>query len=75
MKQTPKLDNRLESTETPEYAERLVRLQTVWWKRLLNVQAIYGWNLMRLEPGLCLEIGCGIGRNLHHLRDSGIGVD
>jgi len=62
-------------TSGADYAERLVALQQVWWKRLLNVQAPYGWNLRRLEPGRCIEIGCGIGRNLAHLRGKGVGVD
>ena len=47
----------------------------VWWKRLLDVQAPYRWNLQRLKPGYTLEIGCGIGRNLMHLRGQGIGID
>jgi 2-polyprenyl-3-methyl-5-hydroxy-6-metoxy-1,4-benzoquinol methylase len=62
-------------TSGADYAERLVALQQVWWKRLFNVQAPYGWNLRRLNPGRCLEIGCGIGRNLAHLRGNGVGVD
>jgi SAM-dependent methyltransferase len=62
-------------TSGAEYADRLVALQRVWWKRLLNVQAPYGWNLRRLGPGRCLEIGCGIGRNLDHLKGKGVGVD
>lgn len=62
-------------TESPEYAERLARLQGVWWKRLLDVQAPYRWNLRRLCPGFTLDVGCGIGRNLEHLRGGGVGVD
>jgi SAM-dependent methyltransferase len=57
------------------YTRRLVRLQTVWWKRVLDVQAPYRWNLRSLRPGLTLEIGCGIGRNLLHLRGQGVGID
>lgn len=57
-----------------EYAERLERLQTPRWKRLVNVQAPYGWNLRRLKPGRMLDIGCGIGRNLAHVPNS-VGVD
>src|SRR5262245_7515058 len=58
-----------------EYTERLLRLQSVRWKRVLDVQAPYRWNLRRLEPGFTLEIGCGIGRNLLHLRGNGVGTD
>jgi 2-polyprenyl-3-methyl-5-hydroxy-6-metoxy-1,4-benzoquinol methylase len=64
-----------EATRTEEYAARLVRLQTTWWKRLLDVQAPFRWNLRRLEPGFTLDIGCGIGRNLQHLNGHGVGVD
>lgn len=65
------------STSTAEkaYTERLIRKQMVWWKRLIDVQAPYRWNLRRLQPGFTLEVGCGIGRNLLHLRGHGIGVD
>jgi SAM-dependent methyltransferase len=62
-------------TRDREYAERLIRLQTARWKRLLHVQAPYGWNLRRLHPGVVLEIGCGIGRNLMHLRGNAVGLD
>jgi SAM-dependent methyltransferase len=57
------------------YNRRLIDKQTAWWKRLLKVQAPYRWNLRRLEPGLTLDIGCGIGRNLLHLGGRGVGVD
>ncbi len=63
------------STLGEAYTERLVRKQMVWWKRLLDVQAPYRWNLRRLEPAFTLEIGCGIGRNLLHLKGQGVGVD
>ena len=62
-------------TQDPEYARRLLRLQTAGWKRLLRVQAPYHWNLRRLEPGRCLEIGCGIGRNLQALSPDSVGLD
>lgn len=61
--------------EDREYADRLVQLQEVRWKRLLDVQAPYRWSLRRLELGFTLEIGCGIGRNLAHLHGNAIGVD
>jgi len=63
------------STLGEAYTERLVRKQMVWWKRLFDVQAPYRWNLRRLEPAFTLEIGCGIGRNLLHLKGQGVGVD
>jgi 2-polyprenyl-3-methyl-5-hydroxy-6-metoxy-1,4-benzoquinol methylase len=64
-----------EATRTEEYAARLVRLQTAWWKRWLDVQAPFRWNLRRLDPGFTLDIGCGIGRNLEHISGHGVGVD
>ena len=60
---------------TDEYAQRLRNNQTAAWKRLLNVQAPYRWNLRRLKPGRTLDVGCGIGRNLAHLEGLGVGVD
>jgi len=62
-------------TRSREYTERLVRLQRAPWKRLLRVQAPYRWNLRRLRPGLTLEVGCGIGRNLEHLDGNAVGLD
>jgi SAM-dependent methyltransferase len=62
-------------TQDREYADRLIRLQTARWKRPLHVQAPYGWNLRRIQPGLVLEIGCGIGRNLMHLHGNALGLD
>jgi SAM-dependent methyltransferase len=63
------------STEGESYAARLVAQEAVWWKRLLDVQAPYRWNLRRLRPGFTLDIGCGIGRNLLHLAGAGVGLD
>lgn len=63
------------STRSVQYTERLKKLQGIWWKQFLDVQAPYRWNLRRLEPGFILDIGCGIGRNLLHLNGQGIGVD
>lgn len=64
-----------QSTRSAQYTERLKKLQGVWWKQFLDVQAPYRWNLRRLDPGFILDIGCGIGRNLLHLNGQGIGVD
>jgi SAM-dependent methyltransferase len=64
-----------ESCSNPAYTERLIRLQNARWKRILGVQRPYCWNLRRLDPGFTLDIGCGIGRNLEHLRGNGVGID
>jgi len=64
-----------EGTVGADYADRLVRLRSVWWKRLVDVQAPYRWNLRRLRLGRTLDIGCGIGRNLQHLGEGAVGVD
>ena len=46
------------------------------WKRALDVQAPYRWNIRRLLGGRhVLDVGCGIGRNLEHLGANGVGVD
>lgn len=57
------------------YAARLARLEGARWKRWLDVQAPYRWNLRRLALGRTLDVGCGIGRNLLHLGDAAVGVD
>jgi SAM-dependent methyltransferase len=62
-------------TEGEDYARRLTSLSGVWWKRLLNVQAPYRWNLARHRLGRTLDIGCGIGRNLATLPAGSLGVD
>ena len=69
----PRVDPPGVATYGKEYAERLSR--TASWKRWLNVQAIYRWNLRRLDPGVTLDIGCGIGRNLAHLPEQSVGID
>jgi SAM-dependent methyltransferase len=62
-------------TRESEYAQRLVTLERRRWKRLLDVQRPYRWNLRRLGMGRTLDIGCGIGRNLVNLDGNGVGVD
>ncbi|OLE23414.1 MAG: methyltransferase type 11 [Actinobacteria bacterium 13_1_20CM_3_71_11] len=63
------------STEGVEYTDRLRRVGGAGWKRALNVQAPYRWNVRRLRLGRTLDVGCGLGRNLEHLDGSGVGVD
>jgi SAM-dependent methyltransferase len=60
-------------TSDEEYTRRLLTKSSVWWKKIIDVQAPYRWNLRRLRPGFMLDIGCGIGRNL--LAVDGIGID
>jgi 2-polyprenyl-3-methyl-5-hydroxy-6-metoxy-1,4-benzoquinol methylase len=60
------------------YTRRLVRLESSWWKRALDVQRPYRWHLRRLRLGFVLDVGCGLGRNLLNLvklGGSGVGVD
>lgn len=62
-------------TSDTEYTERLIRLSSSRLKNVLNVQLPYRWNIRRLVRGYVLDVGCGIGRNLKHLRGYGVGVD
>jgi 2-polyprenyl-3-methyl-5-hydroxy-6-metoxy-1,4-benzoquinol methylase len=62
-------------TEEAAYAHRLESLTGARWKRLLNVQAPYRWNLRRQDLGRTLDVGCGIGRNLAVLEAGSIGLD
>jgi SAM-dependent methyltransferase len=63
------------ATETAAYAVRLERAARSRWRRLLDVQAPYRWNLRRLALGRTLEVGCGVGRNLRHLGKGAVGID
>ncbi|WP_028924422.1 class I SAM-dependent methyltransferase [Pseudonocardia acaciae] len=64
------------STADDSYTERLARLEGARWKRLLDVQAPYRWNLRRLVGDRAvLDVGCGIGRNLANLGPGSVGVD
>lgn len=63
------------STLCPEYAHRLERIGGASWKKLLDVQRPYRWNLRRLGLGRVLDVGCGVGRNLLSLDPLSIGVD
>ncbi len=62
-------------TAHSDYANRLVRLRSAWWKHIIDVQAPYRWNIRRLHLGHTLDVGCGIGRNLHHLGADAVGID
>jgi SAM-dependent methyltransferase len=62
-------------TAGEDYTRRLQRLSTARWKRLLDVQAPYRWNLRRLQLGRTLDVGSGLGRNLANLGGNGVGVD
>ncbi|MCO1596926.1 methyltransferase domain-containing protein [Micromonospora sp. RHAY321] len=62
-------------TAGEDYTERLRRLGGARWKRLLDVQAPYRWNLRRLRLGRTLDVGSGLGRNLANLDGNGVGVD
>jgi SAM-dependent methyltransferase len=66
----------MNSTKNDDYTKRLLD-QSVWWKRILDVQRPYRIHLRRLNLGSVLEIGCGIGRNLINLgKDTrSIGID
>ncbi len=63
------------ATARSDYADRLVRLRSAWWKHVIDVQAPYRWNIRRLRLGHTLDVGCGIGRNLHHLGGGAVGID
>lgn len=63
------------STRGDDYAERLERLGGKKWKRVLDVQRPYRWNLKRWNLGRTLDVGCGNGRNLVNLPEGSVGVD
>lgn len=65
----------MRDTEGSDYAERLQKKQNATWKRVLNVQAPYQWNVRRQDLGRTLDVGCGIGRNLPSLPAGSVGVD
>lgn len=58
-----------------DYTRRLETKEGAWWKRALDVQAPYRWNLRRQDLGRTLDVGCGIGRNLAALDPGSVGVD
>lgn len=65
-----------DSTAGQDYTDRLRGLEQPVWKRVLDVQRPYRWNLRRLfGEREVLDIGCGLGRCLAHLAPRGVGVD
>jgi SAM-dependent methyltransferase len=62
-------------TADRDYTARLEAETARGWKRALGVQAPYRRHIRRVVEGRVLDVGCGIGRNLHHLDGHGVGVD
>lgn len=65
----------MKDTRGEDYADRLRTRSEAWWKRWLDVQAPYRWNLRRQDLGRTLDVGCGWGRNLVALDRASVGVD
>lgn len=65
----------MKDTRGEDYTRRLSQLADAPWKRLLDVQAPYRWNLRRYDLGVTLDVGCGVGRNLASLPTGSVGVD
>lgn len=62
-------------TADRDYTARLEAETARGWKRALGAQAPYRRHIRRVVEGRVLDVGCGIGRNLHHLDGRGVGVD
>jgi 2-polyprenyl-3-methyl-5-hydroxy-6-metoxy-1,4-benzoquinol methylase len=62
------------STQSEAYTNRLTALSGRFISRLVGGQP-YRWKIRRIAKGDVLEVGCGIGRNLHFLGSRAVGVD
>lgn len=62
------------STQSEAYTNRLTALSGRFISRLVGGQP-YRWKIRRIASGDVLEVGCGIGRNLHFLGSRAVGVD
>lgn len=65
----------MDDTKGEDYTARLEATESIWWKRLLKVQAPYRWNTKRQDLGRALDVGCGIGPNLERVGVGSVGVD
>jgi len=64
---------RVDTTTSPDYTQRLVRIQGQGWKQLkFNPYRMF---LRKHVNGSVLDVGCGIGRSLMYLKGKGVGVD
>lgn len=57
------------------YLEWLKRAEPRGWRRYIDVQLPYRWNIRRLGPGRVLEIGAGVGRHLAHFKKGSVGIE
>jgi 2-polyprenyl-3-methyl-5-hydroxy-6-metoxy-1,4-benzoquinol methylase len=64
-------------TRDAEYTRRLAASVAPrhGWRRIIDPQRPYRWHIRHMRLGRVLDIGCGAGRNLSHLRGNGVGVD
>ena len=62
--------------DNEDYALRLELISNKGYKKILGPINPYRRNIRRLVQGNCLEIGCGIGRNLSYLNNpNNLGID
>ncbi len=65
----------MKSTQQKWYESRLSNLSNKKWKKVLDVQKPYRKNLLSMNPGKTLDIGCGVGRYLKELPKGSVGID